>query len=191
MKHVILISAKQGGGKSTLQNALVNAFDNRGIQAYAINFADAIYKMHDFCIDYLKQYGIDRKLVKDGPLLQVLGTEWGRNTIGENIWVDVLKGRIAACPTGFQMKDQVFIVGDCRFKNELDGFPEAYKVRLNCDREVRKARCSMWRNNETHPSEIDLDDYLTKFDALYDSSKASVGEMVRDIVENYKAKVKR
>lgn len=43
----------------------------------------------------------------------------------------------------------------------------------------------------SHPSEIDLDDYLTKFDALYDSSKASVSEMVRDIVENYKAKVKR
>jgi hypothetical protein len=51
------------------------------------------------------------------------------------------------------------VIGDCRFENEFDAFPHALRVRLGCPEEVRKSRCSMWRENTQHPSEIGLDKY--------------------------------
>jgi hypothetical protein len=72
----------------------------------------------------------------------------------------------------------LFIVSDCRFRNEFDGFPDAFKVRLECDRDIRKSRCSQWRENDTHISETDLDGYAEegKFDCVIDTGDLTVQE---------------
>lgn len=172
MNKIILLSGKQGSGKTTIMNTLSTHFKAEGHRVVPVIFADTIYRIHDFAIDLLKQRGIERPLVKDGKLLQLLGTEWGRQTIGENVWVDCLKGEIAAHEkelTGEEVPT-IFLVSDCRFKNEFDGI-EAFKVRLEASKEVRKARCSQWRDNDTHPSEVDLDEYsrLSKFHCYVDT----------------------
>lgn len=79
--------------------------------------------------------------------------------------------------------NNIVIVGDCRFKNEFELMPEALRIRLECNREVRKERCEMWRDNETHPSEIDLDDYvhINKFDMIFNTATQAthdIAEMV-------------
>ena len=43
--------------------------------------------------------------------MQTLGTEWGRNCMGQNFWVNIWKERAA---TG------LIVVDDCRFSNEAD-----------------------------------------------------------------------
>ncbi len=159
---ILLISGKQGAGKTTLAAAMAKKWsETKGNQAVLINFADSIYDMHNYCIGYLKDHGINRDIVKDGPLLQLLGTEWGRKTISKDIWVNVTKAKIAKLsdPTRNLRQNQLFIIGDCRFPNEITAFPEALKVRLDCDRAVRKYRCSQWRENDTHESETALDDF--------------------------------
>lgn len=177
---VILISGKQGAGKTTLQKALTeNLFKLHKKRAVVMNFADFIYEIHDFTINRLASYGVPTEQPKDGYLLQVLGTEWGRKTRGENIWVDVLKGKIQKM---LDLKHEIdyVIIGDCRFKNEFDAFPEALRVRLECDEEVRKERVSMWRDTTNHPSEIDLDDYALakKFDLHLDTALTPVNGLV-------------
>lgn len=179
MRKVILLSGKQGTGKTSLQKALVKEFEKSGTPSHVVNFADAIYDMHNYCIEYLKECGIERDIVKDGPLLQLLGTDWGRKTISEDIWVNVLKNQVETDPRA----KVVFIVGDCRFQNELKAFPHAYKVRLECPREIRKARCSMWRDNENHPSEVDLDGSLKLFDCIFHTDKMSTEEIANDIMK--------
>lgn len=155
---VLLFSGKQGSGKTTLMNKVFEEIMEGGnYRPVNVIFADTIYKIHDFAIKLLEERGIKRDIVKDGKLLQLLGTEWGRQ-INENIWVECLKGQMktirADTPESIPL---AFIVSDCRFQNELAGFPEAFKVRLEASKEVRQVRCSQWRDTDNHPSEIDLD----------------------------------
>jgi hypothetical protein len=163
---LLLLSGKQGAGKTSIQKAMTEAWFrkyNRG--AHFVNFADPIYEMHDEVLKVLHKYWPDRDLVKDGPLLQLLGTEWGRK-IDENIWVKCLQKKVERMIEADPKSDGLIIVGDCRFENEFDAFPNALRVRLEAPEEVRQPRCSMWRWNTNHPSEIGLDNYSDngKFD---------------------------
>ena len=191
MHQIILISGKQGSGKTTLQNALIKELLKASYVALKINFADAIYKMHDDILSFIKQYGIKRDIKKDGPLLQLLGTEWGRKTISENIWIDILKGRIKNFVTDSVDNPQnkfFFIVGDCRFQNELSAFPDALKIRLECNAGVRRQRCEQWRDNDMHASEIDLDGQLKRFDMVFDTAHFSVASIIAQVMEKLEIK---
>jgi hypothetical protein len=120
--------------------------------------------MHDAVRKILKSYSYDTYDYerKDGPLLQLLGTEWGRE-LDPNIWVNLLKGHYQKTLEAYESEGgeegkYIYIVEDCRFKNELFDFPEAFSIRLEASEDVRKVRCAMWRDRTDHPSETDLDE---------------------------------
>lgn len=184
---VILLSGKQGSGKSTLQNSIIAHQHDHETFVHVVNFADPLYQMHNYCLNVLEEHGVKRDIVKDGPLLQLLGTQWGRETIDPDIWVTMLKEKIDRLiyerPA---YKSHIFIVGDCRFKNELLGLPEALRVRLECSKEVRRERCSAWRENDTHQSEIDLDDWSDRFDLIYSTEHQSPQFIAHSIHQHLK-----
>ena len=173
---IILISGRQGSGKTTLASILEVGLKNYGHEVKRISFAGPIYKMHHAVRDALAELDPDNSLKydyskKDGNLLQLLGTEWGRN-IDNEIWVKLLISTINKNPNA------IYIIDDCRFKNELssikNSFDKVMAVRLECDREIRKKRVSMWRENENHPSEIDLNDWAnnTYFHHIFNTGLA-------------------
>lgn len=164
---VILISAKQGAGKSTLAGKLAEHLGGE-----IMKFAEPLYFMHDGLLPYIKKMGLrPDDMKKDGDLLQMLGA-YGRR-IHPDVWAQILKRRIAqeqaACP------DLWIVVDDCRFENEFDAFPDAIKIRLTASEAARKVRCSYWREDTGHPSEVGLDAYqaLGKFDLLLDTELCS------------------
>ena len=171
MTKVILISGKQGSGKTTtadeLAGELMNQYGDDGTILRA-RFAQPLYEMHNAVLDILKNYGITRNIKKDGPLLQLLGTEWGRKTIDENIWAELTYNKVMT------LKPRFAIIDDARFENEFDIFPAetTLRVRLDAPEEVRKERCSMWRDATDHPSEVGLDRYadMGEFDLYCDSA---------------------
>lgn len=185
--QIVLISGKQGSGKTSLQKKLVstwNLSNKSGYQAVALNFADIIYEMHDRVLAILHKSYPDRGLVKDGPLLQLLGTEWGRNTLGPDVWVNCLKSRISneyKMSKKWDASNLLFVIGDCRFENEFDAFPDPtkfsldgkiLKVRLHCSEEMRRSRIGhAFRENVEHQSETGLDAYEAqgKFDMVLDT----------------------
>lgn len=156
---VVMISGKQGSGKSSLASNLRASLEGMGQRVASVRFASAIYEMHDWIRDYMRSRGIDRP-EKDGRLLQLLGTEWGRDTISPDVWVNLLENRIEEMVGEID----VVLIDDCRFPNELalvNRF-SGLTIRLDADRNVRKARCPAWRDTDTHSSETALDN--AKFD---------------------------
>lgn len=136
----------------------------------------------------LDHYGFKRDIVKDGRLLQLLGTEWGRQTLGNDIWVQIALNRIAEAE---HKGVDLVLIGDCRFANELDAFKDlsgAVRVFLSCSREVRKDRCSQWRDDEFHPSETGLDGYeeQVKFDLVLDTAILSPERCLEKILGELK-----
>lgn len=179
---VVLISGLQGSGKTTLQKALIKKWqEHKGHYGVALNFADVLYEMHDYIQNKMESYGIPKIEPKDRALMQLLGTQWGRAVKGEDVWVDVLKGKMKLLKEKqLKIAEKIlFVVGDCRFRNEFDGLPTALRVRLVCDAEVRKARVSIW-GDQNHLSETDLNQYEIdgKFDLVFDTS----GEKTETIV---------
>lgn len=170
--QVVLLSGKQGSGKTTTMRHLVQIVKRQSTMVSCITFAKPLYDMHDYCREYLAHLGIQPAGVKDGNLLQLLGTEWIRKTLGADTLVKAAQGKIGqdrfhALSLGFSR--HIVIVSDCRFQNEFNAFPDALRIRLEAHPEVRKERAEMWRENDQHQSEVDLDGYALegKFDATY------------------------
>ena len=92
-------------------------------------------------------------------LLQVLGTEAGRNVIHTNIWVNSLFSEYK-CPKCNSVPDKVcfghtnpnWIITDVRFPNEAEKIKEKGGLLIR----IESPRCNY---NDSHSSEIALDDY--------------------------------
>lgn len=192
---VLLISGKMGSGKTTLAEAIRDEWLTKKRRAVCLmNFAGALYQMHDYCRDYLLNNGIETEK-KDRKLLQWLGTEWGRAK-DENIWVKIVQNQIKRLEKEYHEQvplkiEPLFIIADCRFPNELAGFPDAISVRLECDRELRKARCSRWSDSgETHLSETALD-LERNFNFTFDTGKMPVKKCVEWVIARLELEEKK
>jgi hypothetical protein len=173
MTDIVLITGKQGSGKTTISNELVRQakiLKYTGIKQ--IKFAEPLYVLHEYILNKMEGWTGVPRIPKDGPLLQLLGTEWGRERLGADVWVDITRREIAKYNESHPDSKNLVIIDDGRFPNEFDRCEDALRVRLQCPEEVRKVRCPAWRDNTNHPSEIALDEYdaAGKFDLYLDTS---------------------
>ena len=167
MIDIVLITGPQGSGKSTISDELVRQsklLKYDGVKQ--IKFAEPLYVLHEFILNKMEGWTGTPRVPKDGPLLQLLGTEWGRERLGQDLWVDIARREIAKYAEMFSSSKNLVIIDDGRFPNEFDRCEDALRVRLECPEDVRKARCPAWRDNTKHLSEIALDEYAAagKFD---------------------------
>lgn len=174
----ILICGPQGSGKTKLANNFSHA---RWMSTFRLKFADPLYAMHKALLPLLEEYGLREKDsdTKDGELLQVLGTEYGRKKYGPNVWADITRRRVQEQSTAYEYA----VIDDCRFRTEFDAFPMGLKVWLNCPMEVRKGRAEYWRDNTEHPSERDLDLYVEekRFDLVINTEKNTAEETLKEL----------
>lgn len=187
---IILISGPQGSGKTTLGKRLSIDLCLSG-PTWSVKFADPLYRLHDLVRVQMKHFDPDNLLgldyaKKDGELLQLLGTEWGRAK-NKNIWallaVAKAKSLEKMAIDKRQGKNFYVIFDDLRFENEFDlikdCFVETLTIRLDAHQDVRKQRAEYWRENIQHPSETALNLYAVqnKFDLYFDTSFQSAEEI--------------
>jgi hypothetical protein len=190
--HPLVISGKQGSGKTTTAQLVQDMLVEQGFSVMPYKMARTIYEMHDAILEIMRRQGI-KTPDKDGRLLQLLGTDWGRTVYGEDVWIRCAladyEKLVEHNPVQGPFKvDYAFLIDDIRFKNELAAFEFGLKVRLECPREVRKARCPAWRETDTHPSEVDLDDSLGMFNLVLDTENTPIEAVAQMIVQAFKDK---
>jgi hypothetical protein len=134
MKPIVIgFAGRAEVGKTTIANALATNLRQRGHSVSVAPFAAPVKRI-------AREMGWDgAKDAKGRRLLQLLGTECGRECIGPDVWVDLWRREnIDRVPIPFD----VLIIDDVRFLNEaamireLDG--PVYEVR-------RRSRLPWWR----------------------------------------------
>lgn len=129
-------------------------------------------------------------LIKPTPrlLLQLLGTECGRNIIHPNIWVNALMSKYKMSYVQHPDIEYVehkaypnWIITDTRFPNELKAVKDRGGISIRVERHVDENNRLIIRENE-HESETALDD--TGFDYIIDNNCGIIQliELVREIL---------
>lgn len=161
---IILISGKQGSGKTTLAKNLCKEIipHRHAVNLRVMKFADPLYEIHSDIFDTLNRYGYktDRSKV-DGDLLQDIGT-WGRRR-DPLMWTTIMRNRVIEELGYNDSVPNVIIIDDARFANEIELFDDMdaqiLKVRLEAAEHTRMGRAAKWRDRTYHPSETALDAY--------------------------------
>lgn len=114
---IIGIAAYAGAGK-TLAAAMLKTSSFKVI-SFAAPIKDSLRAMgltEDEINGRGKEFAND-KLGGHSPryAMQTLGTEWGRNLLHENLWVDIWRRKVLALPVGTPV-----VCDDVRFQNEVD-----------------------------------------------------------------------
>lgn len=139
----------------------------------------------------------DYILVKHTPrsLMQIIGTECGRDIIHPNIWVNSLFSDYepyTARGSSYECEESKWIISDLRFENEAEAIKkrEGLLIRVNrpckeCGQiNFHKMSCSL--DTAEHFSETGLDNYI--FDEVIDNtgSLKELTKKVEDILSKHK-----
>jgi hypothetical protein len=129
---IIGITGKAGSGKDTfaryMQTRLAVLLGDGSfppIESFAYPIKAGVSTMFSIPMESLearsekeeiKVFG-DNTKASPRVLMQTLGTEWGRNVVSEDIWIDLLRSRIETC---YLSAPTAVIITDVRFKNEAE-----------------------------------------------------------------------
>jgi hypothetical protein len=138
--HIVGLTGFAGAGKDTAAGYLAEALQARGKRVEIMSFAEPLRAMLRG-LGVPNQYMTERQLKElDVPgfnasyrhMAQTLGTEWGRQCMGGNIWLRHLEMRIGQACAGRQV-NFVFVT-DVRFPNEANWVREQRGSLVHIDR---------------------------------------------------------
>lgn len=136
-------------------------------------------------------------------ILQLLGTNCGRDIIHNNIWVNSLFSNYKHIPTGSignRQPDDIddipynfpnWIITDMRFPNEMKAIEDKGGITIRINRQIPNLTMNtlekavgdiMYRDGNEHPSETALDNASFKYIINNDGSIEKLVEKVRDIL---------
>lgn len=146
MQIRLAFAGQMRSGKDTAAEYVV-----RQLGAKNMKFADPIYDILHYAQD---RCGVERH--KDRFFLQWLGTDWARNTLDPQIWINILLRDIK------KQKGHI-VVSDARFSNEFEALKRAGFKLIKIDRE-EELRAQFHETGhtsefETHSSEWDVTMY--------------------------------
>jgi hypothetical protein len=162
---IIGIAGKMGCGKDYIcNNVIVPLLKTNGKNFLQVSFADQI-KVNVMTKQNIKFEDVYVSKTNDTRrLLQMEGTENGRNVLGKDIWIKYFANWISVYKS---RGVDTFICTDVRFQNELDYIKGFGGIVIKIDAPTRNLNRLIQESNgnettlqslRSHPSECDLDD---------------------------------
>lgn len=176
---IIGFSGGMGVGKSTAIEQL-EVFAKKPPKL--IKFAGPLYDMQEYVYRRIEQvHPRPIGFVKDRTLLQWLGTEWGRGTIRQSIWVDLWKSDAEAT---ILISGRTVVCDDVRFDNEAEAIKAlgGYVVKITRPDNTKHAQGGVGIAN--HASEAGISKNLIDFEIRNDDT---VNVYMARLLECYKA----
>lgn len=154
---LIGLTGAAGAGKDTVARMLVEAHGGR-IAAFAGPLYDFVATITGIPAHRLADRAVKEAVIpwlgkSPRQLLQTLGTEWGRQSVSEDIWVRSLLERIKP----WRDAGLLVVVTDVRFDNEADAIADAGG---EVWRVVRPGWRCLTEDAQKHASEAGVSDRL-------------------------------
>ena len=168
---IIMISGKQGSGKTTLANNLCVKARMSRIYAHPAGFAKAMRVVASGMEICAKGQGCPLpEKMETRELMNFIATDWGRK-MDPDFWIPPVRRDIKSIQNIWKTQPFYMItIDDFRCKNEahaLDDLDDIFRIRLSCPQKYRQKRAKYWGDPD-HCSEVDLDDY-DNFDLKLDT----------------------
>lgn len=110
---IIGFTGKAGSGKSTAIKFLEEC---AGERVELVKFAQPLYDLQEQVYSRIESvYQRPKDFVKDRKLLQWLGTDWGRDTIDQDIWIKIWEAKVKTLNPY-----SIIVCDDVRYDNEAE-----------------------------------------------------------------------
>lgn len=117
---LIGLTGKAGSGKDTVAAIIERLYPSSEFHSFAGPLKDgcaAMFGWNREALDHNREFkeAIDPRYgFSPRYAMQTLGTEWGRDLMGEDVWLNALATKYASS------ESEYFVVRDVRFKNEAE-----------------------------------------------------------------------
>lgn len=177
---ILGLTGKMGSGKSTATELLAKL--NRDSTA-VVKFAQPLYDLQEAAYSRISPvYQRPHNFIKDRKLLQWLGTEWGRGTISESLWVDLWSAetqKLLDIGTGLVISDDVRFDNEAKMVKAMGG----HIIQITSD--FTEKRIDTKAGISNHASEAgvspDLVDYVVKNNGSLADFENSLAHMLNVI----------
>lgn len=175
--RLIGFNGGMGVGKSTAIEFLRASGDIVSL----VKFAQPLYDMQEYIYSRISSvYYLPSTFVKDRKLLQWLGTDWGRTTIRESIWVDLWKAEVRRIE---KLYGGLIVCDDVRFDNEADAVHSIGGTVVQIVADNAQGRITTANGIQNHSSESGINprsvDFIIQNNGTLEEFKMSLCELVK------------
>lgn len=177
MKNLIALTGPMRCGKSTATKYLKYKLESIGYIVKINKFAQTLYDLQSLIYNRLGKTLAD----KDRVLLQLLGTNWGRNTIDQNIWVNSWKRDLNIIRQSTSNEKKLIVIcDDLRFDNEAEAvrFLGGSVVKL-----LGEQRSGETLTNVSHESELGISERYINYYINNNEGKDKLKFCVNKLIE--------
>jgi hypothetical protein len=165
---IIALTGQMGSGKSTALDIIKSRKE-----AMYVKFAQPLY---DLQTTIYNELGLDLNSVKgkDRRLLQVLGTDWGRDK-DPNIWVNAWQKKVLNLGgLGYDV-----ITDDCRFINEAEKIKEMGGIIIK----IQGPQRGEFITGTSHASEADITKINADYTIINDGTLSELETKIDKVLE--------
>lgn len=174
---IVGITGKMGSGKSTA----IEALKTLGRPVFVHKFAGPLYAIQDFVYRLIAPvYPKPDGFVKDRVLLQWLGSNWGRDTISNTLWVDLWKARAQELTD--KDAELILVSDDTRFDNEAETIKALGGIVIRLERTDSAAHAEGGIGIANHVSEAGIRADLIDYTITNDGTREEFQEAFRQLI---------
>lgn len=163
MIKLIALHGNMGVGKSEAYKFISETLGKDNV--VLVKFAQPLYDIQEYAYNIISPvYTRPDSFTKDRKLLQWLGTEWGRQTISESVWIDLWKSKVKSLIES----GKTVVCDDVRFPNEAESVRQLEGIVININSYQNVNRIDTNSGIVNHPSESGLPNHYID-DVVYNN----------------------